>query len=490
MDWSGHEVTINDLRRYQRPTVSDRTAWDTITALGTGEPQNPPFIYLLERTWDNLFDTSDSLIWIKRSLPVTLSILTFPCAYWLCWQLFESVTIASIAIALIAVSPLQFIYAREMRMYSLWIVEILLTSAIFLWTLRCPLRWRWALYTLISTISLYTFPFTLFVTATHAIYLVIVERLRWSRRLKAFILSTTTSLLLFLPWIWCIINLDTNDLSGWRKKPPQRPLFVEWVYDLTYSFIAPPEIETIMGDVNIPFQSVLFEFAIILTLVSVFYAIFYLLKHQDHPTTLFLLLFITIPFLVLAIPDFLWGGQRSGIERYLFPSTLGLQIAVAAALGWGVKRLISYPICSKKNQSAVSLFSAALTIALIGIGLFSCWQLSGKFAPHHARTYDYQNIAKIIKDNPDKPIVFVHSSKNFEGRNLIALGYEFEDLLTLSVFRSDDIPENWKCPTSGLFLISIPQTNISGLETRCQESATRIWNGSLSLWQLDPIVSK
>lgn len=490
MDWSGHEVTIDDLRRYQRPTNSDRTSWDAITALGIGEPQNPPLIYLLERVWDSIFSNNDNLVWIKRSLPVTLSILTFPCAYWLCWQLFESVTIASITIALIAVSPLQFVYAREMRMYSLWVVEILLTSAIFLWALRHPIRWRWALYTLISTISLYTFPFSLFVMATHAIYLAIVERLRWSDRLKAFVISTTTSLLLFAPWIWCIVNLDSSDLSDWRKKPPQQSLFVEWIYDLTYSVMAPPEIETLIGNSNIPFQSIFFEVATILTLISSTLVVVYFLRSKKHSATLFLLLFITIPFLCLAVPDLLLGGQRSSIERYLFPTTLGLQIAVAAALGSGINYVIFSPRLGKVHQSIISRFSTSLMIIVMGVGLFSCWQLSDKVAPHQDRTYDYRDISKKIKENPEKPIIFLHHGKNFEGRNLIALGYEFENLPALHVFHAGNIPKSWKCPESGLFLVSIPQADISELEDRCQEPVTHILGESLSLWQVNSRVLK
>src|SRR5262245_39154059 len=62
-----------------------------------------------------------------------------------------------------------------------------------------------------------------------------------------------------------------------------------------------------------------------------------MLVNPRRKSSLFLLPLILVPFLCLAVPDVIVGGIRSGGgNRYLTPSYLGLEIAVASWLAVGL----------------------------------------------------------------------------------------------------------------------------------------------------------
>ena len=62
-----------------------------------------------------------------RSLSALISLLIFPCIYWLCRELFNvPLSVPGVAIALMAISPIQLVYAQEAREYILWLVTIII----------------------------------------------------------------------------------------------------------------------------------------------------------------------------------------------------------------------------------------------------------------------------------------------------------------------------------------------------------------------------
>jgi uncharacterized membrane protein len=111
---------IEEVQKYQHLN-SEKTLSDTIKSLATEDSQHPPIYYVLARFWAQLF--GDSVI-LMRILPALISLLVFPCIYWLCLELFESSLTGWFAVGLMAISPLQVLYAQEAREYSLWIVTI------------------------------------------------------------------------------------------------------------------------------------------------------------------------------------------------------------------------------------------------------------------------------------------------------------------------------------------------------------------------------
>ena len=66
-----------------------------------------------------------------RSLSALISLLVFPSVYWLCRELFNvPLLVPGVAIALMAISPIQLVYAEEAQEYILWLVTILRSSAL------------------------------------------------------------------------------------------------------------------------------------------------------------------------------------------------------------------------------------------------------------------------------------------------------------------------------------------------------------------------
>ncbi len=128
---TGEVIGVKDLQTFQH-LHPERDIRDTIQAL-TGNAEHSPLYYLMARFWMQWFGSS---VIAMRSLPAVISLLTFPCLYWLCQELFASPWVGGIAIGLMAISPFHLLYAQEARQYSLWTVTILLSSAALLWAMR------------------------------------------------------------------------------------------------------------------------------------------------------------------------------------------------------------------------------------------------------------------------------------------------------------------------------------------------------------------
>ncbi|NEP05518.1 MULTISPECIES: hypothetical protein [Okeania] len=60
---------------------SNKTFISTINSLATENPEQVPIYFILLRWWVKLFDNSIEVI---RSFSAVVSLLVFPCVYWLC----------------------------------------------------------------------------------------------------------------------------------------------------------------------------------------------------------------------------------------------------------------------------------------------------------------------------------------------------------------------------------------------------------------------
>ena len=155
-----------DLQKYQKPD-SAKGVEDTVKGLALEEAQLTPLYFVLLRFWTESFGTSIAII---RMLSVAGSILTLPCMYWLCLELFESALAGWLGVAILAVSPFQLLYAQEARPNSLWAATILLSSAALFRAMRVQTKVSWLLYFVAATASLYTYLFSGFVAIAHVLY--------------------------------------------------------------------------------------------------------------------------------------------------------------------------------------------------------------------------------------------------------------------------------------------------------------------------------
>ena len=397
--FDGHEVGVEDLQKYQRIS-SEKNLIGTAHSLASEAPQHPPLYFLLARFWVQYFGYS---VEVLRSLSALISLLVFPCLYWLCLELFNSALVGWLAVALMSVSPFHVLYAQEAREYSLWTVTILLLSAALLHAMRRNTKLSWAMYSAALAVSIYSFTFSLFVAAGQAIYVAVIERFRLTKIAKAYLFASLIGALTFTPWLLVIVIhlLVVHELSAWTDfSLPLLTLIKDWSLNFSRIFI----------DLNFTNNS---SFIYLLVPVIFFeaYSIYFVCRRTPTRIWLFILTLIGVTALALVLPDLLLGGQRSSVTRYLIPCYLGVQLAVAY--------LISTQIVSI-SSSQQKIWQVALGILIAG-GVMSCTLSSqAEVWWNKYESCDNPQVAQIV-NRANHPLLISDSSTGFS--NVLSLSY-------------------------------------------------------------------
>jgi uncharacterized membrane protein len=184
--FDGRTISVTELLQNYQQINPDKSSTDTFKSLS--EDVHPPLYFMLGRFWVQLFGDSVTSVTATRSFSVFLSLLVFPCLYWLCLELFESPLVGWMAILIASVSPLHVLYAQEARMYSLWTVSILISSAALLRARRINTTVSWLVYSSTIALSFYTFLFSVFVSFSHGVYCFISDRFRLSKNLFSYLI--------------------------------------------------------------------------------------------------------------------------------------------------------------------------------------------------------------------------------------------------------------------------------------------------------------
>ena len=158
--------TVEEVQKYQRPNPEK----DLMNLVKKG--LRSPLYHMMGRSWMKVLSES---VTTPRGVSALISLLAFPCIYFLCRELFESPWVGWMAVSLIAVSPLHIIYAQEAREYSMWTVTVLLSSWALLRAIRVNKSLDWIVYAATLMLTLYTHLFSVIVVFGHGIYLAIRE---------------------------------------------------------------------------------------------------------------------------------------------------------------------------------------------------------------------------------------------------------------------------------------------------------------------------
>jgi len=353
-------VPITIFNKYQHINT-DRNVGDTVNYLVTSDPQHPPLYYVMVRIWVQIFGDSPTGI---RSLSAVISLLIFPCVYWLCLELFESHLVGWVAIALFAVSPLQLYFAQEARQYCLWMVEILLSSAALLRSIRLGNVINWIGYSLALTLGLYTHLFTILVAIAHGIYILIQQQLRLTKVLGIYLIASIVAFLMFSPWLIVIlshIQTAINLTNGWSFKliDNQLELISIFLVRVAQTFFD-LNVNTAIGlSFRFSQEGSLFyrisELVFLFTLLGKI--IYFLVKSVDRIKIIFILLLGFIPSIFLISFDLYSGGFRSIQIRYQLPLCISLEISVAYILCF-------YTLIENSWQQKIAKFAiSALLVA-------------------------------------------------------------------------------------------------------------------------------
>lgn len=473
--FTNQQATPPDLLNYQQLNP-DRTMGDTIMALAREDVQHPPLYYILSRGWAQLWNSSSPLV--TRSLSAILSLLMFPLMYWLCIELFDSPLTGWIAIALLAISPFHVLYAQEAREYSLWGATILLSCVALLRAMRSSNPGNWAFYAVSLCTAFYTFMFSGFIAIGHGIYVLLSEKVdslsitgfRFSKQAIAYLISSIVAVLGFTPWLYfLVIHFDNlQATTGWATVSlPYLTLIKLWAINFSRIFID--------FDFNPMLENDFWAYMLMMPfLILEIYALYFVCRHTQKRIWLFILTLIGVTALGLLLPDLVLGGQRSATTRYLIPSYLGIQIAVA----YLIARCLEAKTFSRRQ------FWQGVAIALTAVGMVSC-TLSAVSNTWWNKVVSYHNaeIAQII--NSSNSPVLITDAFGYNPVNAIALSYLLEPetplILLPEVGRSLTIPDI-SDSTTDIFLLNMPDFFRTPLEEQYGGNSMQIVG---DLWKLE-----
>ncbi|MEH2253931.1 glycosyltransferase family 39 protein [Nostoc sp.] len=392
---NGRLISIKDLQKYQYPNPEKNTI-DTMKGVVLEDSQILPLYILIARFWVELFGNS---VAVTRSFSAFISLLTFPCLYWLCQELFESSLIGWIAIGLVAVSPVHVVYAQEARAYSLWIVAILISSLALLRAMRLKTKVSWCIYTATLVLGFYSHILFTFVALAQGIYVVAIERFRFSKTSISYLLSSSAGFLTFVPWLWIIITNPQPEAVTWANvKQSSFASVARWAGIFSRTFLdlgISPSDPGKLKIALIPF------ILIILAIIS--YSIYVLCRRTSKEVWLFVLTLIGSIGLPLLVVDFVFQ-KRYATSRYTLPSVLGIQLAVAYLFTTKLTSIYT-KIWQKKLWSFVAI------MVIMG-GVISCIVHSKAqiwWNQFPERYQEYPKIAHIISQG-NKPLLITDDS--------------------------------------------------------------------------------
>ena len=487
---AGKIITIDELHKFQR--LNPERGWgDTINALAHNA-EHTPIYYLITRLAMQLFGSS---VAVTRGVAAAISLLVFPTIYWLCLELFQSRIVGAIALCLVAVSPLHIIYAQEARQYSLFTVTILLSSIALLKAIsreqgtgnreqgtgnreqrrgkgeegtakkkkvsetgflaeisetgflskisvfnhKFPQKpgFYWAIYAATVSLNLYSHLISILVLLGHGIYVLLCHR---KRDLFKYILALGAGIITLIPWI-VIYLLNSNKIGGWVGRDISLPILLQrWLINLTALFF----------DVQISVKQRLFDveagqdwvlsfdnpwvYVMPLILILVGYALYFVFRYTDKPVWLFIFTLIGSTALPLMLPDIISGGQRSGIARYLIPSYVGIELAVAYA--------IAHHLNLEKNNQLISISPGkqklwqGIFIALITLGIISAIiSAEAETWWHKYSSYYNPEVAEIINQT-ENPLVI---SPQERVSRITSLSYKLKPEAKILLIQNQDI---------------------------------------------------
>lgn len=354
-------ITAGELQKFQR-LKPQSNAVDTISSLALEDPQHPPLYFLMARFWMEMFGSS---LTASRSLPALLSLLGLPLMYKLGLELFNSRLAAILAAILLALSPFDILFAQTARQYSLLTVVVIASSFWLLFALRNSAWRNWVIYSITSAVGLYTHPFFALTLIGHGFYILLLNLQQdfSSSQFKIlssswkYLLAMIGSLGLYSPWLFVLSTNYQRALAttDWAR------ISVDIIY-LSKLWIL--SFSSLILDLDFGFDNIRTYLLRGAILILIIIGVSQVCRKTTSRTWLFILTTIFVPFFILAIPDLLLGGKRSGVTRYLISCFPGVQLAVAFLLAdkllvgqWIWRGIIVLLFTSSIASCTVSAFS-------------------------------------------------------------------------------------------------------------------------------------
>ncbi len=459
--YSGRIVDRDDLLAFQHFDPS-RSTEHAVMGLVRDDPQHPPLYYVIARLWTGAFGDG---IGTLRMLSVIFGVAAVPLIFWLAWELFGDRRAAWISAVLVAVSPFFVLYAQEAREYAMWASCVLLATACLLRAIRrtvegVPTVGTWLGYSLSLVLALYTsFSSSSFILA-HIVTVIWSQRGRVNRVSLCAAAAMAGAAACFLPWaIGLLRHWDSFQTSmAWSREIVIPRSALLRIFAFNFSRV----IADFWAELDRPVAWVVMVGAATLGVGACWNTL-----RRCPGSAAVLVPLLVAPLGLLLVPDLLQGGIRSVSSRYLTPSWIALELALAFAL-------------SRAGRGPAMAKGVVLALGL-GSGLF---QLGTKAPWTKGPSRSLPQVADWVNASP-RPLL-VGGVEGTAPGNLMALANLLRPGVQLQLLQVEQ-EAVWRPPDgfSDLFLFSpIPPYREALEERQGQRAELLVKDLYLELWVL------
>lgn len=489
--WAGREWVLADLWQ-SLATEPRKTAFDTIQSLASSDTHHPPLYYLILRAWADWFG---NVIGSLRRGTALIGVALLPCVFWLLRQVSDRPSLPWIGTALVALSPLQILYAQEAREYALWLVCFTLASGFLARALGRSSWQRWTLYGLALTATLYSHLLAALVLVGHGLW--VAQGVRRSpdrswRRAIPWAIAAIGSVAALAPWLWMLYQarvtasgalqwLSSSPLSGIQRWAALRAI-AAMVWDNR-------------PDLWEPFPAPMDGWRLaIVGLAAV--AVVRCWRSSEPRLKAFVLTTIAPFFLMLWLPAFVTDRSMAAIVRYQLPMILALQIALADWIAAWCDRLQPRPALDWPQPLSWYLlrwrwmpqvFAGSLAIVLVFSTLTAAKARSWQPTWWTKGGANQINIAKALK-KVDQPLM-LNSPVPGEYPSILALSYAFDRLkIRNTQFVLIPNPLQAVLPDRPNTFVINPSPELKqAIEQRSGKRLTAVGKDWWQLWRVEPV---
>lgn len=189
------------------------------------EDGSPPLFYYLLHFWLEWFGSAE---WVTHLLPLTISLVAIPVAYWAGSQIFSDRRAGLAAAALMATSPFLNWYATETRMYTL-VVVVSMVALTFAWRATRDRRAVDAVRAVVAfAVLLYTHNWGIYLAGITVVALLCLAWYHRDRQLALWSIGGGAGVLaLWAPWLPSFIYQAKNTAAPWAVGPQITDFFAD-----------------------------------------------------------------------------------------------------------------------------------------------------------------------------------------------------------------------------------------------------------------------
>jgi uncharacterized membrane protein len=398
--FDGRLHAANDLLALER--LDPKRGFRTTLASLREEPQRGPLFYLAARAWAGAF--GDDVV-AMRALPALLGIAGIGFAFLLGCRIGGGVLGGAILAALIAVAPIEFHLARQVREYGALADVILASGWLLLRALARTSRARvaWIAYAASVLAGLFVSPLFVAILVAHGTVAIVAARTGSRLALLRWVAATAVACVLAAPWYLTSVaaaRSHAGDL-GWLGGPySARSFVVKWVFNIGAVFFDSEFARVRYGLVLIP----------VLALVG-FAFVWSLRRVGDPPARALVLATMSCTALPLVFLDLVRHTHAESVTRYQMATWSGIDLLVAYVLA----RTLVAPARGVR-------YAAAAAFAF----LVACGTFSAAFDSRYAIWWDdnehldERTVAGVVADGP-KPALVVATKDGDAAPNALVL---------------------------------------------------------------------